>query len=181
MWVPSRDWQRTEEFKIITSMKINSWLVCRRFSINDVKGSRERQAVVVCVPFLAWPLASTHVCLFRQTLSFFATVGRRNAYQHCTKSLLISYWRLKGTTEVSCPNCLGPLGGTQTELTPTGHDWSLDSLAIGLMTVQLFSIVVRWQNHRQNMQRGSATFPGLFHIIPDMDTNESPGKQEVQT
>lgn len=30
-----------------------------------------------------------------------------------------------------------------------------------------------WQNHRQNIQGGSATFTGLFHIILDMDTNES--------
>lgn len=41
-------------------------------------------------------------------------------------------------TEVSCPNCLGLLGGTQAELTPMGHDWSLDSPTIGLMTVQFF-------------------------------------------
>lgn len=91
------------------------------FKFIDLEREREREsieAVMACSLDSGW-ITHTQSCLPIQTGPFFfATVGKRYAHRHYIKSLLISHWRLAATTEVSCPDCLGPLRGTQTELTP---------------------------------------------------------------
>ena len=134
---------------------------------------------MVCVPFLA----CIQSLLPSQTDPFFFRYSRK---KECIPALnqIPSYLPLEVERDHrgQLSQLSGSAGRHTDRVNPHGS-----RLVIGLTGNRVNdcpALSLLWSGdriHRQNMQGGSATFIGLFHIILDMDTNESPREQEVWT